>query len=230
MQKKLHRFFVDDIPQQDTFDVRDARIVHQIKHVLRFEIGEAFILFKDGGDDVIVSIVEIRKEAITVHTQSVHEHAVIPKRKLIAAISIVKRDNFELIVQKLTELGVHTIVPIVSARTIKQSVRTDRLELISREALEQCGGNNLVVITKPMTLKESFETFKERAIVCSPGGAHDVSALPGHVIMYVGPEGGWSEGDEVLFKEHQVAALSLGSRILRTETAAIVGAFKLLWN
>jgi 16S rRNA (uracil1498-N3)-methyltransferase len=230
MQKKHHRFFIDSIPDEEVFDVRNERIVHQIKHVLKFEIGENFILFKDGGNDVVVSIVEIKKDTISVRAQSVKEHTAIPKRKLIAAISIVKRDKFELIVQKLTELGVHTIVPIVSARTVKQSVRIDRLELISREAIEQCGGNSLVKITEPMTLKESFETFQEKAIVFSPDGESGVSDIPEHVMMYVGPEGGWSEIDEALFKEHKATALSLGTRILRTETAAIVGAFTLLWK
>jgi 16S rRNA (uracil1498-N3)-methyltransferase len=228
-RKKLHRFFIDTIPAGEVFDIRNEHIVHQIKTVLRLEAGEEIILFEHGGDDNVVSIVDITKDYITVRVQSTEKHAQ-NTRELVAAISIVKRDNFELIVQKLTELGVHTIVPIISARTIKQSIRLDRLALISQEAVEQCGGNNLVHITEPMTLKESFKAFPVPGVVCSPEGSTGVPTFSEKMIMYIGPEGGWSETDEMLFTEHHTKALSLGPRILRTETAAIVGAYKLLWN
>ncbi len=226
-RKKIHRFLVaDPLPDTNIFTITEERIVHQIGRVLKMHEGEEVALFSNGSGDTIASIVSVSKSNIefkkTGNTDSIH-----PSRTLIAAIAIPKGDTFELIVQKLTELGVSTIVPLLTERTVKQSVRLDRLQIISDEAVEQCGGNTRVNITEPMTIKECIAQFPFQNIGFEPGAAKEITVSSSDtVVMYVGPEGGWSEEDMKNLGE--IAWVGLGDRILRTETAAIVGAYELL--
>lgn len=227
-RKKLHRFLIDSIPASDTWEVADARVVHQIGHVLKMKPGEDCIVFTNGGDDIVVTIVDVSKSFLTLQKKETIPAIAIP-RTVIAAIAIPKGDTFELIVQKLTELGVSTIVPLITSRTIKQSVRLDRLQTISDEALEQCGGNSRVTISEPLTLVQCLAQFPYPSIAFEPGVTDSTQAtLPDTLVMYVGPEGGWSDDDLVTLTAHHVMWRTLGGRILRTETATIIGAYTLL--
>lgn len=228
--KKLHRFFIQTVPSETSWDITDERIAHHIVSVLKLSVGESFIVFTDHGPDVTVTITDKDKRSLSVTVIDTKDTPALP-RTIIAAISIPKGTSFELAVQKLTEVGASVIVPIISERTIKQAVRIDRLQKISDEALEQSGGNVRVTIHEPMTLRESLTLFPFMSIVCDAYSTTAAdTALPDTVVMYVGPEGGWSEGDEEVFAGYTTSRLALGSKILRTETAAIIGTHTLLWH
>lgn len=227
--KKLHRFFIASIPHLDTWVLEDEHIVQQALSILKFKVGESFILFTDGGPDVIVEIIDRDKRTMTIRKLSEVLHAPLP-RTIIAAVSIAKGSSFELVVQKLTEVGVSAIVPLLSERTVKQAVRLDRLQKISMEALEQSGRNTSVTIHEPMTIQECFAHFPHPSFVCDGHGEAAIKDVPDVAVLYVGPEGGWSAHDETLFIEHASKRLLLGKTVLRTETAAIIGAYTLLWH
>lgn len=224
--KKLHRFFVPLIPVTETFELVEPTLVHQLVSVLRYAIGEEFIVFCEGGDDVVVSVTNISKKEITVSKTRTLPAQERPSINLIAIVSIIKQDLFELVVQKLTELGTTTIVPLLTTRTTKQSIRHERLVRISTEATEQSGSNTVVTIFEPHTLTTCLETFPFPSIVFDPRATNDSEALhTDTVVMYIGPEGGWSTQDLELFEKYAVHTKTLGTSILRTETAAIVGAY-----
>ncbi|MBY0328595.1 RsmE family RNA methyltransferase, partial [Patescibacteria group bacterium] len=225
--KKLHRFFIDSLPEGTPAVISDVSLVHQIVSVLKFSVGESFIIFTNGGPDITVTISAKDKKSITI--EKITTTPIAPLlRSIIACISITKSTSFELAVQKLTEVGVSVIVPIISERTIKQSLRIDRLERISIEALEQSGGNTKVTIHEPMTLSESFKAFPFFTVLCDAYDDTTTIVLPDTVVMYVGPEGGWSDNDRAVFDTKEIHQLKLGDKILRTETAAIIGAHTLL--
>lgn len=229
--KKIHRFLLKEIPSGKSINIDNAEIVHLIKNVLKLNIGEECIVFSDGGDDRLCSIKSIEKKSVQLEVNSIIPKKVATK-KVTACISITKRDNFELVVQKLTELGVKTIIPIISDRTIKQALRSDRLQKISDEALEQSGGSDRVHITETETLEASL---MQRKVLCScyfDIEGQKYSALPSdnELVFYIGPEGGWSDEDKSLFSKYKVPALTLGDTVLRAETAAIVCGYKLLWD
>ena len=228
--KKIHRFLVATIPTDTTFDIRDTRVTHQISHVLRLRPEEECILFTNNGPDTLVKILTIEKHTVTVSFIENRSSLNSATRTVIAAVSIVKGDKFELIVQKLTELGVSAIIPVISDRTIKQSLRLDRLQTIADEALEQCGGNRRVSIHEPLTLSACVEQHNIPSYVLIPNAddTPPTEKLPDTLMLYVGPEGGWTDAEEIFFIEKNISGISLGTRILRTETAAIVGVFKLL--
>ncbi len=228
--KKVHRFLVKTpISGTDIF-IEEPEMVHLIKNVLKFNTEERCILFNDKGDDHLSTIKEISKDKISLKVESI-----IPKKEILknitACISITKRDTFELVVQKLTELGVKTILPIISDRTIKQSLKTDRLQKISDEALEQSGGSNIVYIEEPISLKEALERTKGlKSVYFNMESPKFEKQSENDLAFYIGPEGGWSENDINLFKEYEIASYSLGETVLRAETASIVCAYKLLWD
>lgn len=227
IQKKLHRFLIDAIPPQTTFTITDKRVVHQLLQVLKVKPGETFILFSNESADQIVEIVERTKDTCTVQVlqeiQPTHD-----TKNIVVCISITKGATFEIAVQKLTELGVSEIVPLIALRTVKQGVRLDRLQTISDEALEQSGGNKRVLIHSPMSISECLSQFPFPSAVLHPATDRTIKDNKLQV-LYVGPEGGWSNEDMHIFEgAHNVTYLSLGARILRTETAAIVGAYELL--
>ncbi len=229
--KKIHRFLVAAIPASDAFSITEQALVRQIASVLQLRRAESIILFTDGGSDEIVEIESIEKDRIEVRKKETIPATPWP-RQLTAAVAIPKGATLELIVQKLTEIGVAKIVPIISARTVKSGVRLSRLQTISDEALEQSGGSARVALCEPMTLKSAVAALPGTAVVFEKGAAPAAAFSSGdqEIIMYIGPEGGWSAEDLALFKERGAQFLSLGARTLRSETAAIIGAYTLLWN
>jgi len=227
--KKLHRFLIGTIPEGRDILITEEHIVHQTVSVLKLAIDESFIVFTDGGPDVTVRITEKTKRALSVTRVSEAQASPLP-RTLIAAVSIIKGSGFELVVQKLTEIGVTTIVPLLTERTVKQSIRIDRLQKISNEALEQSGGTIVVTITEPLTLAECFKRFPHQSILCDAHTRTSIQTLDDTVVLYIGPEGGWSDADNAVFAEHTMQTLTLGTKILRTETAAIIASHTLLWN
>lgn len=228
--KKLHRFLIDTIPNETTWRITDEHIVHQLFSVLKISIGEPFILFISGGNDIVVEIKQRDKNSLVVEKKEERENVALP-RTIIAAVSITKGASFELIVQKLTEIGVHTIIPLLSNRTVKQAVRMDRLQKISNEALEQSSGNIKVILEEPISLSDCLEKYKDYyKILCDAHTGKEVGTIPNEVVLFIGPEGGWDEKDASEFSTHNIETLSLGSKILRTETAAIVATHKILWQ
>ena len=231
--KKIHRFLVATLPNisiGETITITDERVAHQVHRVLKIKNGESLIVFVDGGKNVVTELIDSSGKTLAVKIISLEEAPISP-RTVIAAVSIVKGDAFELMVQKLTEIGVSTIVPLISGRTIKQQVRIDRLQTISDEALEQSGGTKRVQIVEPLSLPECLARYPFQSIVLNP--ITETTSLERYedtMVCYVGPEGGWNEQDEEVLRAAKCQPLQITTRVLRTETAAILGAYALLWS
>lgn len=133
-----------------------------------------------------------------------------------------KGDRLELIVQKLTELGIDRIVPLLTRRTVvrldEASIirRTERLQRVAREACAQARRVTFPTVTEPLSLDAFLSTMTDadHVAIAEPGGGAISSKIHGIVI---GPEGGWDH-DEL---PGGVAKVGLGSTILRVETAAV---------
>lgn len=228
--KKIHRFLVATTPQGNSLTITESDIVHLTHTVLKLKQGEECIVFADKSDDYLCVIENISKHSIDLVVQKTIPKKIIPK-KVTACISITKRDTFEIAVQKLTELGIHSIVPIISDRTIKQALRIDRLQKISDEALEQSGGSHRVHISEPLSLSKALEAHKNVTQYYFDGGGELLpTPSPTESVFYIGPEGGWTDTEYELFKTHHVSGVQLGVTTLRAETAAIVATDRLIWR
>ncbi len=228
MTKKIHRFIWDFGNQVgDSIEITDKETVHQIKNVLKLKIGEKIILSNGNGGEVEGVLKEVRKTTImSIDSRQTVEP--LPTTSLLVAI--VKRDNWEWIVQKAVEIGITKIVPLVTERTIKTNLNYERLNKIAKEAAEQSGQSYLPNIVAAMDFEDAIKAVKigEVNIFLEKDGVKMKKPLERRdetVNIWVGPEGGWSEEEVETAKSKQMQVVSLGVSTLRAETAAITGAY-----
>jgi len=226
---RLHRFYVSQ-PLGEEVVIENVSIIKQWLRVFKYTQGDFVILFNGDGNDYTYSIKSLTYEIGSL-TQVNKSPSFIPAKKVTLYISLIKKDNFELVVQKVTELGVTTIVPIISERSEKKNLNEDRLSKISIEASEQCGRGDIPEISSIITLKEVLKTFSNKglSIALQMGGLsfndptlREKIQNSDSVNIFVGPEGGWSPDEEAHFATHAIISASLGGTVLRAETAAIV--------
>ncbi len=158
-----------------------------------------------------------------------------PPLKIILAQSLVKKDRFEWILEKATELGVWEVVPTIAWRTevklggSREGRMMARWNRIMLSAIKQSGQSRLPLLGRPVGLNELLArrtNFPIAIRLDEAGGSHlrDLMAQHesvGEALVLVGPEGGWDDRDREILDRHGVSPAYLGPRILRTETAAI---------
>ena len=223
---RIHRFLVNIPLDTSEGSIEDREILHQITKVLRLQKGEQVEFFNRTGERAVALITEIKENLLEfiVIEKSKEEPE---KKQVILAAAIVKRDNFEWIVQKATEAGVSEIIPMHTERSVKFGVQIHRLKKIIEEAAEQSGRISVPMIREPEEFLEVVKNSKEEnKYFFDQGGKSFIKAKKSDsMILFVGPEGGWSENERKIAKEFGCEVVSLGKNILRSETAATVAAF-----
>lgn len=228
---KAPRFFIDEkISDTTELIIRNEKIIHQIKNVLRMSEGRR-VVFLDGRGNEFFGIIEkiskselfLKKEKINFYTKDNFENE---NQKIIFAPAILKKDSFELLLQKCTEVGVKKFQPIISERTEKNNLNFERLEKIIKEASEQSEKIFLPEIFETKNLEEFLSEQNTKNIFALEFNSENFSNISfseiyGEIIFLVGPEGGWGENDLELFEKFNVKKISLGEQILRAETASI---------
>ena len=168
---RLHRFFIHTPITENNFDIADKDLVHQWKSVFRYNVGSQVILFDGTGTDHLCMISSLRNLGATVGVLKKHETEDIHHRKNIwLCVALTKKDNFDLVVQKATELGVSNIAPIVCEHSEKRKLNIERMNKIAIEAVEQSGRGDIPVVHEPMTLAEIFPSwyFASRKVCVAP--------------------------------------------------------------
>jgi 16S rRNA (uracil1498-N3)-methyltransferase len=190
------------------------------------------VIFFDGsGDEHVCEIVSLTSTEVQYRvreTRSVRPHSGM---KLCLAVSLIKKDNFEWVIQKGTELGVAEFVPLISERSEKKGFNIDRARRIMIEAVEQSGRADLPTIAEPVVLDEFLGALDRKAIAFhTDGKKFDRAALPvsGDLVAFIGPEGGWSDKEVSMFREKGIEVAKLDTPVLRAETAAVAIATLLL--
>ena len=245
---RLHRFHIPEtIGTKTELTVHSAELTHQIRHVFRLRTGDSVILFDGSGSDfecVIANNAHPDKESITFNVTSTQKSHYMPERTVCLCAAIVKKDTFEWIVEKATELGVTHVIPIVAERSEKKSLNMERLNKIVTEASEQSGRGSVPFIAPIMTLEESVATLKnvnsETSVIKTVAGdaepfeflsfhtdatAFERSDVDGEypLAIFIGPEGGWTLNEIDLFNKESIPVKSLGNQVLRAETAVVAG-------
>ncbi len=230
---RLHRFYTQTSIEATKFDITDRELVHQWKSVFRYNVGSQVILFDGSGTDYLCIITSLRNLGATVEIVEKNSDLAKPKIGLWLCVGIIKKDNFELVTQKITELGVAHIVPVLCERSEKKNINMERLQKIVIEASEQSGRGDIPVIHEIIDLPDLLKSGilpKEKKVLNLEGVHIDdaVSHSPKELAVFVGTEGGWSDNEMKLFVEHDIPAISLGAQVLRAETASIAIASLLL--
>lgn len=219
---KIHRFFVTELPSEDSVQITDGALVRQIKTILALKPTEVFELCDGQGNYVQAAIEAYEKNAIRC---SIVDRIAEPDtvRHVTAYIAILKRDNFELVIQKLTEIGVAKIVPVISAHTVKTALNMRRLQTIAKEAAELAGRTRLPEIVEPQEFKNAIKTIPANTYFFDASGT---SAEPhGANAFMIGPEGGWTADEIAAAAAAGCKNISLGKLTLRGETAAIIAGY-----
>ncbi len=237
---RLHRFYVEQkIVEGEILTINSTELVHQVRRVFRLRSGDQVVVFNGTGFDYECKI-DSYGEGNKIGDDSVIRLLVVssrpsrfsPKRRLFLCTAIVKKDTFEWIVEKASELGVTDIIPVEAERSEKKALNEDRLKKIAIEACEQSGRGTTPMVHQIMGLGEAaaflkkeekgiqvlaFHTNGEKMGIAERSHLQEASPLA----IFIGPEGGWSEKEIDLFHANSIPVFCLGAQVLRTETAVI---------
>lgn len=234
---RLNRFYIDKNEGScgdQSIVVSDSALLHQIKKVLRLKVGDHVSLFHETVGEHEYQVSDIgRKTVLFTHVKPISTQDTVKSGEVRLFVSVIKKERFEWLVEKATELGVSEIIPIISERTTNKNISIDRLKKISIEATEQSGQIKPVKISNPIKLQNlNFGEIKSPAVFDFDG--EDLKGIPEEVKkdfpinIFIGPEGGWGEIDKKIFQENNFKILKINSPTLRAETAAIVASYEFL--
>ncbi len=229
---KRHRFIGSFSFAAEKLDIVDAELIHQWSRVLRLQPKDEVILSDGKGNEARCAIIAIEKKCVSLHVLERMRNVREPKRDVMLFCAVLKRENFELVVQKATEIGVKTIVPVVTKRTVKLQTKTERLVKIAQEAAEQSGRAIVPAVYEPMDFSDAVTKARENEMNIFFNLSSEVLDTKTHISksqkrigVFIGPEGGWDEEESAAAKNAGFVVVSLGDLTLRAETAAIVASY-----
>lgn len=223
---RIHRF-IGPYDLRHTEAVLEDEVARQMSTVLKLKAGEQVLLCDGHGQQATYQISEIAKGRVGLIRYTEPEQVPTEPRHLVTLYAaILKRENFEWLVQKSTECGIHLIVPILTRRTVKQGIKMERLNDIAREAAEQSGRGRVPEIVEPLMFDDALHQAMQAGSTYffdvggkRYTGSHETCSL------FIGPEGGWDPEERALAIESRAMIADLGPRVLRAETAATVASF-----
>ncbi|MCH5320613.1 MAG: 16S rRNA (uracil(1498)-N(3))-methyltransferase [Eubacterium sp.] len=226
----MQKLFVDFIPQgKVALDEEQSR---HIAKSLRMRVGDMLTLTCGDGDDYGCIIDEINAGQVMLSVCYKQANESEPSVKVTLFQGVPKGDKMEDIIQKCTELGIASIKPVLTRRSVSRpdeksaKKKNARYQKIALEAAQQSGRGIVPEICEMETLTEAVKKDKsELKILFYEGGGEPLSKIIDKdiksVSIYIGPEGGFGESEVELIKNSGGTVATLGKRILRTQTAPI---------
>jgi 16S rRNA (uracil1498-N3)-methyltransferase len=221
-----HAFYISPSSIVEGLFTLDKEESHHLSKVLRMNLGDEISLLDGVGTGYVGEIQTLGKRVsgkINKRIPSLGENPA----QIHLAMGIIKRDRFELALEKATELGVQSITPLLLDRCIKRSINMDRSRKHVQSASKQCRRSYFPTIHEPTSLEKWLQSTKnETKIACLIGSNNSISALDlsgkhQTVHLVIGPEGDFSENEIKLLIKNDIIPATLGPRRLRTETAVI---------
>ena len=235
------RFYVEPPALSGTNVEVPRELAQRLSRVLRLQAGAEVTLFDGSGEDTRVRIDALSERAGSATVLERVPGIPEPRTRVHLYQSIAKGERFEWLLEKATELGVGRFVPLITERSVVRTssgaARVDRWRRIVVEAAEQCGRSCVPSIEAPQTF--AMAVAHAPGVVLLPyesagGDAPDVQgALDsevdavfalGEVSLFIGPEGGFTDAEVALAGDHGATIVTLGRRVLRSETAGLVAA------
>ena len=212
-------------PEPDGSRLRITGNEHHHLTVARAQEGETVELLDGRGGVWMTEVVSVgRKETIVRIVEMRQVESSGPE--VILALSLIKPSAFELALEKAVEVGVTRIIPLIAARSNVAPGRSDRWKRVVIEAAKQAKRYHLPVVDEPSKFAHLLEfNAASKIVFAERGGGPLESALAGSpALCLIGPEGGWTDAELEAARVKKFHFVSLGAGILRSETAAIVGA------
>lgn len=239
----MPRFFVSNSDIQNNSITLGDENANHIANVLRLKIGDEITVCDGEGKDYICTLSSISKKEVCadIVQKIINENESDVKITLYQGLP--KSDKMELIIQKCVEIGIDRIVPIKTERVVvkldkKEDKKIERWNKISEAAAKQCGRGKIPVVDKIMTFKEAINESKTLDGIIIPYEKEENNGLKNwtsqfkgkNIGVFIGPEGGFSQDEIKLAFENNITPITLGKRILRTETAGLVTSVILLYE
>jgi len=233
----MARFFVDSTQILEDYINIEGPDVNHIKNVLRLQIGEQIVICDGQGNDFITIIESIEDKNIRVKIESITIAETEPNLKVTLFQGLPKGDKMEYIIQKCVELGIDEIVPVNTSRAVvklsdekKMNKKIERWQKISESASKQSKRGKIPIISNVLSYAEAikasnsmdmkfiaYENENEVTLKQVLTTDENIKTLG----FYVGPEGGFTEEEVSRAIDAGIKPITLGKRILRTETASI---------
>lgn len=229
----MRRFFADTNAENVIISGADA---HHITDVLRLKVGDEIIVCGGDGYDCITKLTSLSKDEVLGEVTERKPSTAEPSVKIRLFQCMPKGDKFEYIIQKTVELGVTEIVPVESKRSIvkipaaKVAAKTERWNKIAESAAKQSGRGLIPKVLAPMSFKEAAKAFTDCDLPIAAYELENELTLKNllsenmqakTVNVFIGPEGGIDDDEIVALKSAGAFSVTLGPRILRTETAPL---------
>ncbi len=233
----MHHFFVTPDAVSETEITITGPDVNHMKNVLRMKPGEEVLISDGEGKDYCCEITDLTEEQVIVRITDESYEGTELSCEFYLFQGLPKNDKMEMIIQKAVELGVKEVIPVATKRAVvkldekKAGKKIERWQAISESAAKQSRRGVIPKIQNVMSFKEALNYAKEMDMNLIPyenfkGMTETKAALDKitdgmKVGIFIGPEGGFDEKEVELAMEYGVVPISLGRRILRTETAGM---------
>ena len=234
----MYRFFVEPEQVGEKEITITGSDVNHIKNVLRMKPEETILISSGESLEYTCYIRELKEEEIIAHIMYVQESGYELPSRLYLFQGLPKSDKMELIIQKAVELGVHEIIPVASKRAVvkldekKEEKKRTRWQAISESAAKQSKRMYVPEVRKVMSFSQAVEYAGQLDVVLVPyelaKGMGETREIIGKIKkgqsvgIFIGPEGGFEEAEvELAVEKANAKAITLGKRILRTETAGL---------
>lgn len=234
----MHRFYVNQNQIQDEIIHITGPDVNHIRNVLRMKQGEDIVICNGQGKDCYCIINKVSEGEITAGILSKQETGTELKAKITLFQGLPKSDKMELIIQKAVELGVYEIVPVMTKRAVvklddkkKEAKKLERWQAIAEGAAKQSGRGIIPTVKPVQSFKDAIKNAKNMGLGLIPYenaiGMKDTKEIMSNLGQYnsigvfIGPEGGFEEAEIEYAKAEDIHPITLGRRILRTETAGL---------
>ena len=232
----MHCFYLEDPIIGEQAAISDADQLHHLGDVLRLKTGDQVKVFDSAGQEFLCSITTITKQQALLKV--IERKVVRPAQfKLAVACALPKKSGLDDIVDKLTQIGVDTIIPLLTERVMvkteeAQGSRLERWRKIARSAAEQSQRNTLPAIPGILSFKDLLSEssgYDLKVIPTLEGGRQSLQKvlaekMPASVLVLIGPEGDFTPQEVEQAVSAGFQPVTLGNNVLRVETAAIAAA------
>ena len=232
----MYHFFVEEKQVNGENAYISGSDVNHIVNVLRMKIGEELLISVKGDWDYLCKIEEIESDRVNLKVLESMEQRELPI-KLTLLQGIPKSDKLEMIIQKAIELGVSEIIPVKTNRVVvkidekKTQAKVNRWNAIAESAAKQSKRSIIPKVLKPQTIDNALEIVKDYGVKLLPYENADgikktkdiLNSLDSknNIAVFIGPEGGFEEAEVKKSTDSGFEVITLGKRILRTETAGL---------
>jgi 16S rRNA (uracil1498-N3)-methyltransferase len=248
----MHRFFIapELVKEMGVYLSLPKELAHQVRDVLRLNLGEKLILLDNQGNEILATVEGSSRAGVIVQLLERHAGKQPSPIRIVLCQGLMKSARFEWVLEKGTELGVSTFAPIHCQRSTAGleevgAAKLQRWQRIIQEATEQCGRSTLPQLLPVLPLVKALTTIPAGALAIMPWEEAEGKSLrdvlsgvrmrvagvviPQTILLFIGPEGGLTTEEVALARKHGVQVVTLGSRILRAETAAIASVANVMY-